>query len=59
MYVYKLILSYLENCELINEGPELLLELTNQTHKWNLCIPLAHTIKIDKKFINLMLDSYD
>lgn len=43
----------------MNEGPELLLELTNQTHKWNLCIPLANTIKIDKKFIDKMLDSFD
>lgn len=35
------------------------MELTSQTHKWNQCIPLAQNLKIDKKFIDLMLDSFD
>ncbi|CAD8049439.1 unnamed protein product [Paramecium sonneborni] len=59
IFVYKLILSYLQNCELICEGPELLMELTSQTHKWTQCIPLAQNLNLDKNFINLMLESFD
>ncbi|CAD8134088.1 unnamed protein product [Paramecium pentaurelia] len=59
LFIYKLILSYLQNCELNCEGPELLMELTSQTHKWNQCIPLANNLNLDKKFIDLMLESFD
>ncbi|CAD8050682.1 unnamed protein product [Paramecium sonneborni] len=59
IFVYKLILSFLQNLELICEGPELLMELTSKTYKWNHCIPLANNLNLDKKFIDLMLESFD